>query len=267
MGASSYWSETEPATDWFISTPFGLDPQGMGVWHYHGDGLKLWEETYAPFNLVPRLGPGFAPQMGGWFRKKINTIADYKGLKMRIAGLGSRVIARAGATPVLTPAAEIYGAFEKGVIEACEWVGPHDDLKLGLQNTARYYYYPGWHEPGTVAEFGFNKKAYEGLPADLKRILDLATAAVQVHGFMDYHAKNVVAIERLKTEFKGKVELVQFPAPVLRDLKKMAVEVIRERSEKSPMARKVHASLTKFQAQLGVWDHVAESAYHQLLKG
>ena len=112
-GASSYWSATEPATDWFISIPFGIDPQGMTVWYYHGDGLKLWEETYAPFNLVPRLGPGFAPQMGGWFRKKINTLADYKGLKMRIAGLGSRVIAKAGATPVLTPAAEIYAAFER----------------------------------------------------------------------------------------------------------------------------------------------------------
>ena len=257
MGASSYWSATEPATDWFISIPFGIDPQGMTVWYYHGDGLKLWEETYAPFNLVPRLGPGFAPQMGGWFRKKINTLADYKGLKMRIAGLGSRVIAQAGATPVLTPAAEIYAAFERGVIDACEWVGPHDDLKLGLQNTARYYYYPGWHEPGTVAEFVFNKKAYEALPADLRRILDLATAAVQVHGLADYHAKNVTAIERLKTEFKGKVELVQFLAPVLRDLRKLATEVIRERSEKSPMAKKVHASLTKFQLQLGAWDYFA----------
>jgi TRAP-type mannitol/chloroaromatic compound transport system substrate-binding protein len=262
MGASSYWSETEPATDWFISIPFGMTPQGMMVWHYHGDGLKLWEETYAPFNLVPRLGPGFAPQMGGWFRKKITSIADYKGLRMRIAGLGSRVIARAGATPVLTPAADIYPSFERGVVDAAEWVGPHDDLKLGLQNAARYYYYPGWHEPGTVAEFTFNKKAYEALPADLRRILDLATAAVQVHGLTDYQAKNVAAIDRLRTEFKGKVELVQFPASVLRELKKMAAEVVRERSEASPMARKVHASFLKFQAQLGGWDHFAQDASH-----
>jgi TRAP-type mannitol/chloroaromatic compound transport system substrate-binding protein len=144
--------------------------------------------------------------------------------------------------------------------------GAADDLKLGLQNTARHYYYPGWHEPGTVSEFGFNRKAYEGLPTDLRRILDLATAAVQVHGFMDFHGKNALAIERIRTELKGKVELVQFPAPVLRDLRKLAVEVIREQSEKSPMARKVHASFTKFQALLGPWDHVAEAAYHRLLK-
>jgi TRAP-type mannitol/chloroaromatic compound transport system substrate-binding protein len=205
--------------------------------------------------------------MGGWFRRKINTIADYNGLKMRIVGLGSKVIARAGATPVLTPAAEIYPAFERGVIDACEWVGPHDDLKLGLQNIARYYYYPGWHEPGTVAEFGFNRKAYEALPADLKRILDLATAATQVHGLLDFNGKNAVAIERIRTELKGKIELVQFPASVLRDLRKLAAAVIQEQSEKSPMARKVHASFAKFQALLGGWDHVAEGAYHQLLKG
>jgi len=266
MAASYYWTASEPAADWFTSVPFGMDPQGMAIWYYQGGGLKLWEETYAPFNLVPRLGPGFAPQMGGWFRRKINTIADYKGLKMRIAGLGGQVIARAGATPVLTPAAEIYAAFERGAIDACEWVGPHDDLKLGLQNTARHYYYPGWHEPGTVGEFGFNRKAYEALPTDLRRILDLAAAATQVDGLMDFHGKNVIAIERIRTEFKSKVELIQFPVPVLRELKKMAADVIREHSSKSPMARKVYASFTKFQLQLGSWDHVSQGAYHQFLK-
>jgi TRAP-type mannitol/chloroaromatic compound transport system substrate-binding protein len=201
MSAAAYWAAKEPATEWFMSVPFGMDPQGMSAWYYQGDGLKLWEETYASFNLVPRLGPGFSPQMGGWFRKKITTLGDYKGLRMRIAGLGGQVVNKAGGTSVLTPAAEIYAAFERGVIDACEWVGPHDDLKLGLQNTARDYYYPGWHEPGTVSEFGFNKKAYDALPADLKRILDLAAAATQVHGLMDFHTKNAIALERLKTEF------------------------------------------------------------------
>jgi TRAP-type mannitol/chloroaromatic compound transport system substrate-binding protein len=214
---------------------------------------------------MPRLGPGFAPQMGGWFRRKITTLADYKGLKMRIAGMGGQVIAKAGASAVLTPAAEIYATLERGVIDAAEWVGPHDDMQLGLHNTARFYYYPGWHEPGTVSEFGFNRKAYEALPGDLKRILDLAASATQVHGVMDFHTKNAMALERLKTEFKGKVELVQFPMSVLRDLKKIATEVVQEQSEKSPMARKVHASFMKFQALVGRWDYVAEAAYQQLV--
>jgi TRAP-type mannitol/chloroaromatic compound transport system substrate-binding protein len=267
MSAAAYWASREPAIEWFMAVPFGLDPQGMAAWYYEGDGRQLWEETYAPFNILPRLGPGFSPQMGGWFRRKINTLADYKGLKMRIAGLGGQVLGRAGGTAILTPAAEIYAALERGVIDAAEWVGPHDDLTLGLQNTARYYYYPGWHEPGTVSEFGFNRKAYDALPADLRRILDLAVAATQIMGFMDFHTKNAIALERIKTELKGKVELVQFPAPVLRDLKKIATDVIRDQADKSPMARKVNASYTKFQALVGPWDQVAQGVYYQLAKG
>jgi len=266
MGASSYWGEKEPAIEWFQGVPFGMNPEGMAAWYHQGEGLKLWEETYAAFNLVPRQGPAFAPQMGGWFRKKINTVGDYKGLKIRIgAGLGNKVVVRAGGTAVLIPAAGIFAALERGVIDAAEWVGPHDDMKLGLHKTARYYYYPGWHEPGTVSEFGFNKKAYEALPADLRRTLDHAVAAMQVYGLTDFYNKNAIALERLRTEFKGKIEILQFPAPVLRDLKKLAAEVVREQSEKSPMARKVHASFTKFQALVGPWDHVAEGAYHQLV--
>ena len=267
MAVASYWAEPkrEPAFEWFMTVPFGMNPEGMAAWYHQGDGLKLWEETYAAFNLVPRPGFSNAPQMAGWFRKKITTVGDYKGLKMRIAGLGGKVISRAGATAILTPAAEIYPTLERGVIDAAEWVGPHDDMKLGLHKTARYYYYPGWHEPGSMPEFGFNKKAYEALPVDLRATLDHAVAAVQTYGLTDYHAKNAIALGRLKTEFKGKVELLQLPVPVLRELKKLAAEVVREESEKSPMARKVHASFTKFQALVGPWDRVAEGAYHQFV--
>ncbi|HSF06422.1 MAG TPA: ABC transporter substrate-binding protein [Methylomirabilota bacterium] len=266
MGGSYYWKAhtKEPAVDWFSTVPFGMNPEGMLAWFYQGDGLKLWEETYGAFNLVPRPGPGVAPQMAGWFRKKMNTLGDYKGLKMRIGtGLGGRVYVKAGGTAVLTPGAEIYAALERGVIDAAEWVGPHDDMKLGLHNTARYYYYPGWHEPGTMVDFGFNQKAYGALPVDLRRALDHAAAAVQVYSGTDFHEKNAIALERLKTEFKGKVEILPLPAVALRDLKKLAAEAVREESEKTPMARKVHASFTKFQALVGPWDHVAEGAYHR----
>ena len=266
MASPAYWFEKEPAIEWFATIPFGMNPEGMAAWYHQGDGLKLWEETYAAFNLVPRPGPAVAPQMAGWFRKKITTIGDYKGLKMRIgSGLGGKVIARAGGTAVLTPATEIYGAIERGVIDAAEWIGPHDDMKLGLHKTARYYYYPGWHEPGTTLEFGFNKKAYDALPIDLRRMLDHAVAATQVYGLTEYHTKNAIALEKLKVEVKGKVEVLPLPAPVLRDLKKIAAEVVREQSERTPMAKKVHASFTKFQALVGPWDHVAEGAYHQFV--
>jgi len=266
MASPSYWVAKEPAVEWFGSVPFGMNPEGMAAWYYQGDGLKLWEEAYAGFNLVPRPGPAIAPQMAGWFRKKISVIGDYKGLKMRIGtSLGGKVVTRAGGTTVFTPAAGIYAALEQGVIDACEWIGPHDDMKLGLHKTARYYYYPGWHEPSAVNAFGFNKKAYDALPVEFRRTLDHAAAAVQVSGLTDYHTKNAIALERLKTEFKGKVELTQLPVPVLRDLRKLSAEVVKEESEKTPMARKVHASYTNFQALVGPWDRVAEGAYHQLV--
>jgi len=266
MASAYYWTAREPAVEWFTAVPFGMDAEGMAAWYYQGEGLKLWEETYAAFNLVPRPATAVSPQMAGWFRKKTNTIGDYKGLKMRIGtGQGGKVYVKAGGTAVLTPAAEIYAELERGVIDAAEWIGPHDDMKLGLHKTARYYYYPGWHEPGNTTEFGFNKKAYEALPVDLQRTLDHAAAAVQVYGLTDYHAKNSIALGRLKAEFQGKVEVLQLPVPALRDLKKLSAEVAREESEKTPMARKVHTSFTKFQALVSPWDHVAEGAYHQFV--
>jgi TRAP-type mannitol/chloroaromatic compound transport system substrate-binding protein len=267
MASSWTWASKEPAFSWFGTVPFGMNGQGMTAWCYQGGGLSLWEEAYAPFNLVPRPGPVIAPQMAGWFRKRITTIGDYKGVKMRIAGIGGRVIAKTGGTAVVIPGGDIYAALERGVIDAAEWIGPQDDMQLGLHKTARYYYYPGWQDCGTLTMFGFNKKAYGALPVDLQRTLDHAAAAVQVYGLTDYHAKNALALERLKTEFKGKVEVLQIPSPVLRDLRKLAGEVIREESEKTPMARKVHASYTKLQTLVGPWDHVAEGAYHQLVAG
>jgi TRAP-type mannitol/chloroaromatic compound transport system substrate-binding protein len=268
MGVPYYWSAKNPAFEWFCTIPFGMNPEGMQAWYHQGDGRKLWEEGYATYNLVPRQGPAAAPQMAGWFRRKIVTIGDFKGLKIRIGtGLGGKVYVKAGSTTVLTPAADIYAALERGVIDATEWAGPHDDMKLGLHKTARYYYYPGWHEPGSMSEFTFNKKAYDALGADLQRTLDHAAASVQVYGLTDYHAKNASALALLKTEFKGKIEVLQLSAPVLRELKKLAAEVVKEESEKTPMARKVHASFTKFQALVGPWDHVAEGAYHQFVAG
>ncbi len=268
MAAGTYWAAKEPAIEWFNTVPFGMNAAGLAAWYHHGDGRRLWEETYAPFDLVPRLGPAFAPQMGGWFRKKIETIAAYRGLKMRIGNnLARKVVARAGCTAVLTPASEIFAALERGVIDACEWVGPYDDMKLGLHRTARYYYYPGWHEPGTSSEFGFNRKAYATLPADLKAILDHAVAAIQVYGLTDFHAKNATALDRLKGEFRGTVEILQLPAAVLRDLRKLAAEVVREEAERTAMARKVSAAYTRFQALVSAWDGLADGAYHQLVAG
>jgi TRAP-type mannitol/chloroaromatic compound transport system substrate-binding protein len=266
MGSPQYWSNREPAIEWFATIPFGMNAEGMAAWFYQGDGLKLMEEAYGPFNIVPRPAMADAPQMAGWFRKKINTTADYKGLRIRIVNLGGKVYAKAGAVTVLTPGSEIYASLERGVIDAAEWIGPYYDMQIGLHKTARYYYYPGWHEPGTTLDFGFNKNAYAALPTDLRQILDHASAAVQTYSLALHNARNAAALDQLRTEFKGKVEIVQLPVPVLRDLKKLSAEVIREESEKTPMTRKVHASYAKSQTLVGPWDRVAEGAYYQLVE-
>jgi TRAP-type mannitol/chloroaromatic compound transport system substrate-binding protein len=265
FASPQYRTDKEPALEWFGTIPFGMNGAGMAAWYYQGDGLKLWEEAYALLNLVPRPAFPFAPQVGGWFRKKLNTFSDFKGLKIRIPNLGGKVLARAGATTVFTPGGDIYAALERGVIDAAEFVAPHEDMKLGLHLTARYYYYPGWHEPGTMNDFGFNKKAYEALPLDLRRMLDHASVAAQIHNHSEYQTKNAIALERLRTEFKDKVEILQFPVPLLRELRKVSAEVVKEQSEKTPMARKVHASYTRFQAQLAGWARISEGAYHQLV--
>jgi TRAP-type mannitol/chloroaromatic compound transport system substrate-binding protein len=263
--AAYYYAGKEPACQWFTTVPFGVNPKGQYVWYYYGDGLKLWEEAYKPFNLVPRPSASTGVQMAGWFRKKINTMADYKGLKMRIPGLGGKVVAAAGGTVVLTPGGEIYTALERGVIDASEWVGPHDDMKLGLHQTAHYYYFPGWHEPGTTGEFVFNTKAYTALPVDLQRILDYTCTAMHTLEFGEYDAKNIVALQKLRTEFKSKVEILPLPAEVMKELKKLAAQVNKEESEKSPMAKKVYESYNKFAAGLAPWDVMSEAAYQNLI--
>jgi TRAP-type mannitol/chloroaromatic compound transport system substrate-binding protein len=263
--ASYYWPGKEPAVQWFTAMPFGLNPQGTYAWYYYGDGLKLWEETYAPFNLIPRPSESTGPQMMGWFKKKINSLADLKGLKMRIPGLGGKVYAKYGTSVILLPPGEIYTALERGVIDATEWVGPHDDMKMGFQQAARYYYYPGWHEPGTTGEFVFNKKAYESLPVDMRRMLDHITEAMNTVAFMEYFTRNAQALKKLQTDFKGKVEMVRLSDAMLKELKKTAAEVNKEESEKSPQARKVHASYTKFQDIVGDWSMISEGSYYSLL--
>ncbi|MBI3635922.1 MAG: TRAP transporter substrate-binding protein [Candidatus Rokubacteria bacterium] len=263
--AAYYWAGKEAACQWFTGVPFGMNPKGQYDWYYYGDGIKLWEEAYAPFNLVPRPSASTGVQMGGWYRKRINTIADYKGLKFRMPGLGGKVIAKAGATVVLTPGGEIYTALERGVIDGSEWVGPHDDMKLGLHQTARYYYYPGWHEPGTTGEFVFNKKVYEGLPVDIQRILDYACTAMHTLELGEYDYKNIIALQKLRTEFKSKVEILAFPRPVVNEMRKFSAEVNKEESEKTAIARKTYESYNKFQKGLAPWDVMSESAFHNLI--
>jgi TRAP-type mannitol/chloroaromatic compound transport system substrate-binding protein len=262
-GASYYWAGKVPAAQWFSSVPFGFNAQGINAWFYSGGGLQLWEEVYAPFNLVPRPQGNTGVQMGGWFRKEMNTIDDYKGLKMRIPGLGGKVIAKAGGTVVLLPAGEIFTSLERGVLDATEWVGPLHDLRMGFYKAAKYYYYPGWHEPGTCLEVIFNKKVYDSLPKDLQAILDAVAMETNLWSLCEFEAGNGAALQELITQHK--VELRQFPAEMMGSLRKLAEETLEEEADKDPMSRKVHDAFKKFKPRVGVWGSVSESAYYDVI--
>ena len=262
-GAAYYWAGKTPASQWFAAVPFGLNAQGNNAWFYSGGGLDLWEEVYAPFNIIPRPQGNTGVQMGGWFRKEINSLDDYKGLKMRIPGLGGKVVAGAGGTVVLLPGGEIFTSLERGVIDATEWVGPMHDLRMGFYKAAEYYYYPGWHEPGTTLEVLFNKKAYESLPKDLQAVLDAVAMETNLWSLSEFEAGNGAALQELITQHK--VQLRRFPEDLLGGLRKLATEVLEEEANKDPLARKVHDAFKKFKAQVGVWGSVSEKAYYDVI--
>ncbi len=262
-GASYYWAGKVPAAQWFAAVPFGLNAQGINAWLYSGGGLKLWEEVYAPFNLIARPQGNTGVQMGGWFRKEMKTIGDYKGLKMRIPGLGGKVIAKAGGTVVLLPGGEIFTSLERGVIDATEWVGPMHDLRMGFYKAAKYYYYPGWHEPGTCLEVMFNKKKYDSLPKDLQAIIDAVAMETNLWSLSEFEAGNGAALQELIT--KHKVQLVRFPDKLLDDLRKLAKETMEEEAAKDAMSRKVHEAFKKFKKQVGIWGSVSENAYYNVI--
>jgi TRAP-type mannitol/chloroaromatic compound transport system substrate-binding protein len=262
-GAGYYWAGKVPAAQWFSAVPFGFNPQGINAWLYSGGGLPLWEEVYAPFNLVPRPQGNTGVQMGGWFRKEMRTIDDYKGLKMRIPGLGGKVVSKAGATVVLLPGGEIFTSLERGVIDATEWIGPMHDLRMGFYKAAKHYYYPGWHEPGTVLEVIFNKTAYDSLPMDLQRILDAVAAEINLSSLCEFDAGNGAALQTLISDHD--VNLVRFPDALLADLRKLADETLEEEADKDPLSRKVHEAFKKFKAQVGVWGSISEAAYYDVI--
>jgi TRAP-type mannitol/chloroaromatic compound transport system substrate-binding protein len=258
-GASYYWKGKSSAAQFFAAVPFGLTAQEMNSWLYHGGGMELWEEVYAPFGLVPGAAGNTGVQMGGWFNKEINSVADLQGLKMRIPGLGGEVLKRAGGTPVLLPGGEIFPSLQSGAIDATEWVGPYNDMAFGLHKAAKFYYYPGWHEPGTTLECMISKEALEALPEELQLIVRSAIRIANQDMLADFTAKNNNALEQLVNE--QNVDLRPFPDDVLKKLRDLSDEVIAEEAAQDEITKKVFDSFVKFRDQARKWHAVSEQAY------
>lgn len=258
-GASYYWTGKVKSSQFFTAVPFGLTAQEMNGWLHHGGGLELWEEAYEPFNLVPLAGGNTGVQMAGWFNKEINSIEDIKGIKMRIPGLAGEVFTRLGAETVQLAGNEIFLSLQQGVIDAAEWVGPYNDLTFGFHQVAKYYYYPGWHEPGSTLEIIVNKDALESLPDDLRAMMKYASRAVNQEMLDEYTARNNNALIELVE--KHGVKLRKLPNDVLRELKKVSDEVMKEFVAKDDMARKVYDSYSNFKEDVVNYHNISEKAY------
>ena len=263
-GASYYWTGKAKATAFFTSVPFGLNAQEMNGWLHYGGGLELWRELYDEFNLVPFAGGNTGVQMAGWFNREINSMEDIKGLKMRIPGMGGDVITRAGGISVTIAGGELYTAMQTGVIDALEWVSPYNDIALGFHQVAKYYYYPGWHEPGPTLELIVNKDALASLPADLQAIVETAARAVNQDMLDEYTARNNEALVSL-VETHG-VQLRKLPDEVVAELRNISEDMLEELADDSDISRRIAESVKAFQKQAMAYHAISEEAYYQARK-
>ncbi|HAY49708.1 MULTISPECIES: TRAP transporter substrate-binding protein [Thalassospira] len=260
-GAPYYWKGKVDATQYIAAMPFGLNAQEQNAWFQWGGGQELADKVYAELNCKFFPSGNTGTQMGGWFNKEMNTIADYQGLKMRIPGLGGEVVKAAGANVVNLPGGEIPPALQSGAIDATEWVGPYNDLAFGLYKSAKYYYYPGWHEPATVLDNFINLDAWNALPDDLKAIVEQANRAVNQMVLSEFTARNVQALDTLRN--KHNVDVRPFSDDILTGLGKLSGEVLRDLVSSNPLSQEVFESLIAFRTQSIAWSKFSESAFAQ----
>ncbi|MFZ2738734.1 MAG: TRAP transporter substrate-binding protein DctP [Burkholderiaceae bacterium] len=244
--------------------PFGLNSRQMTAWSYHGNGGKLMREFYAKYGMTYFPGGNTGAQMGGWYRKEIKSAADIKGMKMRIGGFAGKVFERMGGVPANIPGGEIYTALEKGTVDAAEWVGPYDDLKLGFHKVAPNYYYPGWWEGGPQVDFLINQKAFDALSAENKAIVE--TAAAFAHSDMQakYDARNPTALKQL---VGMGTKLHPFPKDVMDLAFKEAMALYSDLSAKNPDWKKIYEDYSKFRADSNLWFRFTEATFDRYMQG
>jgi TRAP-type mannitol/chloroaromatic compound transport system substrate-binding protein len=244
--------------------PFGLNSRQMTAWQYDGNGLKLMREFYSGYNIISFPMGNTGAQMGGWFRKEIKTVADMKGLKFRVGGFAGKVTSKLGTVSQNIPGGEIYQALEKGTIDAAEWVGPYDDQKLGLNKVAPFYHYPGWWEGGPQLDLFVNTKAYEGLSAENKAIIECAAAYAHTEMQAKYDARNPAALKQLVA---NKTKLVAFPKPVLDASFKAAMELYDELSASNPAWKKIYTDYANFRREANLWFRFTEARFDSFMQG
>ena len=256
--ASYYYIGKNPALGFATSVPFGLTAQQQNAWLYHGSGLEAIQALYAGFGVINFPAGNTGAQMGGWFKRQIQSLADLKGLKMRIPGLGGEVMSRLGVNVQLIPGGEIFLALDRGTIDAAEWVGPYDDEKLGLHKAAPYYYYPGWWEPGATLDVLVKRSEWDKLPVEYQEIFKTAAYEANINMLAQYDALNREALGRLTA---GGTKLARYSDDILKAAQEKAFELYAERAAENADFKKVYEQWKTFRKQVYQWNQVNEISF------
>ncbi len=256
---SYYWQGKSPAFNFFAAVPFGMTAMEHAAWILWGGGMKLWEELGDQFGVKPFMRASTGVQMGGWYRKEINSLDDYKGLKFRMPGLGGEVLRKLGAAVVNLPGGEIFPALQAGTIDGTEWVGPWNDMAFGFYRVAKYYYWPGFHEPNTTGEVLVNKKVWGSLSKEHQEIIEVAVQAEALREYAEFYWGNSTSLEVLLT--KHKVELRKFSDELLSAIGKVSGEVVAEVGHKDAFTTKVYDSFISFRKQAIAWTRIGEQGF------
>lgn len=256
--AGYYYIGKNSALAFATSLPFGLLPAQQNAWWYYGGGLEAMRKVYADFNIINFPAGSTGAQMGGWFKREIKSASDLRGLKMRIPGLGGEVMAAMGVTVQNIPGGELFLALDRGAIDAAEWVGPYDDEKLGLNKVARYYYYPGWWEPGATLELFVNKTAWEKLPKEYQSMLEVAAKEANSSMLAHYDFVNQQALQRL---LAGGTSLNPFPDDILKQAEKIAFEIYQKNAAQNPMFKEIYQSWLEFRKGIIQWNSINELSF------
>ena len=261
--APYYFFGKDPTFALGCAIPFGLNSRQMTAWMYQGNGMKLMREFYANYNMINFPGGNTGAQMGGWFRKPIKSVADIKGLKMRLGGFAGAVIKRMGGVPQNIPGGEVYQALEKGTIDAAEWVGPYDDQKMGFNKVAPFYHYPGWWEGGPETEFFINQKAWNSLSKEYQAIVEAAATYSHLEMQAKYDARNPQALKELVA---AGTKLVPFPDDVMRVAFKEAMDLYAELSASNPRWKKIYTDYANFRKDQNLWFRFTEARFDQFMQ-
>ena len=260
--ASYYYFGKDPTFTFGTALPFGLNQRMIDAWMFYGGGIELMNDLYKKFNVIGFPAGNTGAQMGGWFRKEIKIPDDLKGLKMRIGGFAGRVMAKLGLVPQQLAGGDIYPALEKGTLDACEWVGPYDDEKLGFHKVAPHYYYPGWWEGGPMLHNLVHLPKWNELPKSYQSIVQSASHVANTMMMAKYDAANPAALKRLVA---GGAQLRPFPQPVMEACFKAANELYAETAAGNADFKKVLDSVTAFRNDQYLWWQVAEYGFDSFM--